>query len=127
MKYTESQVNTIARAVHEANRSWCLDHGDASQRPWEDLTDEAGLKLRESAAVGVRGVINGNGPRESHQSWLDFKTADGWKYGPVKDEAKKEHPCFVPYDELPQHQKAKDHIFVGVVRSFLAAFDALDG
>ena len=27
--------------------------------------------------------------------------ADGWKYGPVKDPEKKEHPCFVPYDDLP--------------------------
>jgi len=124
-QYTEDQIETIARAVHETNRAWCIAHDDYSQLPWEELVDEAGLKLRESATIGVLGVIAGNGPRESHQSWLDTKAAQGWTWGPVKDTVAQRHPCFVPYDELPPEQQAKDHIFVGVVRSFMAAFDAL--
>ena len=42
---------------------------------------------------------------------------EGWKYGPVKDAQKKEHPCFLPYAELPPEQKAKDYLFRAVVHA----------
>lgn len=45
------------------------------------------------------------------------KTEAGWKYGPVKDEVKKEHPCYVPFNELPVEQQAKDYIFRQIVHS----------
>lgn len=61
-------------------------------------------------------MLRGNGPEQSHESWLKEKADTGWKYGPVKDPEKKEHPCFVPYSELSEAQKKKDEIFVGVVR-----------
>ena len=38
----------------------------------------------------------------------------------MKNPETKEHPCFVPYDELPEAQKAKDAIFGAVVRGVLA-------
>lgn len=114
----EVQIEATARATHEANRSWCLAHGDASQMPW----DEAPEWQRTSLMNGVKGVLAGNGPEQSHEMWLAEKAATGWKYGPVKDPEKKEHPCFVPYAELPPEQKAKDHVFVGVARAFIAAF-----
>lgn len=106
-----------ARAAHEANREWCILHGDHSQTTWEAAPDWQ----KESALVGVDGVAAGNGPRESHESWLAHKTADGWKYGPVKNPATKEHPCFVPYDDLPPEQRMKDGMFVAVVRAVLAS------
>lgn len=117
MNYTENAIEAAARAAHEANRAWCLLHGDLSQPAWEDAPDWQ----RSSAMNGVRGVLAGNGPRESHAGWLAEKQAAGWIWGPVKDPAQKQHPCFVPYDELPPEQKAKDGIFVAVVRAFLAA------
>ena len=63
----------------------------------------------------------GNGPRESHAGWLAEKVATGWVYGPVKDPAAKTHPCMVPYDDLPPEQRAKDSIYVSVVRAVLEA------
>lgn len=115
---TKTQIEATARAAHEANRAWCLAYGDDSQLPW----DEAPEWQRTSAMHGVRGVLAGNGPEQSHESWLEEKLRTGWKYGPVKDPEKKEHPCFVPYAELPPEQKAKDQVFVGVVRAFVAAW-----
>ena len=50
-------------------------------------------------------------PEQSHESWYKVKEAEGWKYGEVKDMEKKEHPCFLPYEELPDEQKAKDYLF----------------
>lgn len=110
-------VEAAARAAHEANRAWCLAHNDLSQPAWEDAPEWQ----RSSAKTGVQGVIDGNGPRESHECWLAEKAATGWKYGPVKDPEAKEHPCFVAYDELPPEQKSKDGIFVATVRSVLVA------
>jgi hypothetical protein len=57
------------------------------------------------------------GPDHSHNEWLAEKQATGWKYGPVKNPEAKEHPCFVPYDQLPTEQKAKDYLFRGVVHA----------
>lgn len=56
-------------------------------------------------------------PSASHDSWLKEKQEQGWKYGEVKDAEKKEHPCFVPYDQLPASQKAKDYLFKQTVES----------
>lgn len=43
--------------------------------------------------------------------------ADGWEYGPVKDPEAKEHPCLVPFSDLPREQQAKDFLFRAVVRA----------
>ena len=58
-------------------------------------------------------------PADSHKSWLMQKAADGWKYGPVKDAITKEHPCFVPYEQLPMEQKAKDYLFKAVCEQLM--------
>jgi len=48
---------------------------------------------------------------------LAQKTAEGWKYGEVKNPELKEHPCFTAHENLPQEQRAKDYLFKGVVDS----------
>lgn len=109
----------IARIAHEVNRAYCAALGDLSQKPWEEAPDWQ----RQSAIAGVRFLIdNPNaGPDASHKAWLAHKEAEGWKYGPVKDEAKKEHPCFTSYENLPEWQRVKDYLFGGVVRVLLSA------
>ena len=101
-----------AMAAHEANRIYCLSLGDASQKHWEDAPEDA----RTSAVKGVEGALAGNTPEQSHESWLKDKIEKGWKYGEVKDLEKKEHPCFVSYDELPAAQQYKDTLFLETVR-----------
>jgi hypothetical protein len=105
----------IARVCHEVNRAYCQALGDDSQPAWSD----APQWQRDSAMAGVI-MHMGNpdiGPSASHASWMAHKLADGWTYGPVKDPAKKEHPCMVPFDELPVEQQAKDYIFRAVVHA----------
>jgi hypothetical protein len=105
----------IAMICHETNRAYCQRLGDNSQTPWGD----APQWQRDSAVNGVAfHLVNpGAPPSRSHEEWFKEKAATGWKYGPVKDPAKKEHPCFVPYEELPPEQKAKDALFIGVVNA----------
>ena len=40
--------------------------------------------------------------------WAAGRIAAGWKYGPVRDEIKKEHPCLIPYEELTEEEKDFD-------------------
>ena len=114
----KQQIETIARACHEANRVWCESHGDMSQAPWEQAPEWQ----KESAYEGVKGALSGNTPEQSHENWTRHKLKEGWTLGPVKDPDKKEHPCLVRYEDLPSEQKAKDKIFVGTVRLFAEAF-----
>jgi hypothetical protein len=105
----------IARIAHTANRDYCRAIGDESQVPWE----MAPAWQQLSAINGVKfALANPDAPPSaSHDSWLAEKKATGWKYGPIKDAEKKEHPCFVPYDCLPVEQQTKDHLFVAIVRA----------
>jgi len=109
----------IAKACHEVNRSWCDINGDSSQDAWH-LTPKW---QQDSAVKGVLGVSNGNGPEESHASWMKEKLATGWKYGSVKDAKQKEHPCIMAYSELPPEQKIKDHLFVTTAKALLSAYE----
>jgi hypothetical protein len=43
-----------------------------------------------------------------HDVWAAGRIADGWQYGPVRDDARKLHPCLVPYDQLPDAEKEYD-------------------
>jgi hypothetical protein len=106
-------VEKIARVAHEANRAWCAANGDHSQPAWEDAPEWQ----RRSAINGVTfNIENPQAPASaSHDSWLAEKRDAGWTYGPVKDPERKQHPCFVPFDELPDVQKAKDHLFKSIV------------
>jgi len=114
-----TNVEKIARVCHEANKAYCESIGDSSQKSWES----AEQWQRDSAIKGVEFCLaNQNAPASAnHDSWLDEKRRTGWKYGPVKDAEKKEHPCFVPYDELPLEQKIKDYLFKNIVKSFVEA------
>jgi len=113
------RVSKIAPIVHNVNRAYCQALGDSSQPTWH----EAPQWQKDSAIKGVVFHIDNPGasPADSHNSWLDQKAEDGWKYGPVKDPEKKEHPCFVPYEKLPKEQQAKDFIFREIVHAVHAA------
>jgi hypothetical protein len=60
-------------------------------------------------------------PSAQHEAWLADKLADGWKYGPEKKPENKEHPCCIPYDQLPIEQRRKDALFKAVVAALTMA------
>ena len=113
----DTVIEEAARCAHEANKAYCELIGDNSQTSWEDAPEWQ----KQSAINGVKHIIANPyaRPEDSHNSWLKEKQDTDWKYGPVKDLEKKEHPCFVPYGELPREQQMKDFVFNCVVRSFL--------
>lgn len=118
----DSRVEQIARVCHEANRAYCATLGDLSQPAWEYAPDWQ----KDSARNGVKFHLErpegvAPSPAASHESWLAQKRAEGWKYGAVKNPATKEHPCFLPYDELPVAERLKDYIFSAIVAAFYHA------
>ena len=113
MEVSEEIIGILAKVCHEVNRAYCRSIGDNSQPAWDDAPDWQ----KESAINGVYFHMGNPGatPRDSHANWLREKEATGWKYGKVKDPEKKEHPCMVPYDGLPEDQKVKDALFTAIV------------
>jgi hypothetical protein len=103
----------IARICHEANRAYCAAIGDDTQVPWS----EAPNWQKESAIDGVVYKLTNPDSTASalHDSWMRNKADTGWSYGEIKDENKKTHPCFVPYDQLPETQQKKDALFAAIV------------
>lgn len=108
-------VEQIARVCHEVNRAYCEAIGDQTQKSWE----EAEEWQRVSAVDGVRFKLENPGvtPEQQHNNWSRVKIEAGWIYGPVKDPSRKEHPCLVPYNQLPREQQVKDHLFGAVVKA----------
>ena len=46
--------------------------------------------------------------RNAHEIWAQQRLAEGWKYGPLRNDAVREHPCLVLYDDLPESEKEYD-------------------
>ncbi len=57
----------------------------------EDLND-----LREAIA------------ENAHEIWAENRQAEGWTYGPQRDDKLKQTPDMVPYSQLPEGEKAYD-------------------
>ncbi len=57
----------------------------------------------------------------THDNWVRQRLADGWTHGQRRDDVLKEHPCIVPYEDLPESEKEYDRkISLGVIQGMLA-------
>ena len=111
-------ITVAARVAHEANRALQIIQNEEFISPsW----DEAPAEIQKSAYDGVTRVFNDPEvtPEQLHESWLEFKVANGWTYGPERIDELKQHPCMVPYSELPEAQRNKDLMFRAVVKATL--------
>lgn len=113
-----------AKIIHQANKAYCESIGDFSQKDWK----EAHEHQKESVIKGVHFHLdNPNAsPEDSHNSWLKEKSEKGWQYGEVKDEVAKTHPAFLPYNMLPEEQKVKDFIFLGIMSGLTPFIDPVE-
>lgn len=111
-------IEEIANVCHQVNKAYCAAIGNHSQPEWELAPDWQ----RQSAINGVKAHIDSGLtmlPEDSHVSWMNQKIDEGWVYGPAKDPVKKEHPCMVPYEQLPIEQRTKDYLFREVVHTLV--------
>jgi ryanodine receptor 2 len=40
-----------------------------------------------------------------HEVWAQTRIAQGWQYGPERNDAEKRHPMLIPYEDLPEEEK----------------------
>jgi ryanodine receptor 2 len=43
-----------------------------------------------------------------HEVWAQTRIAQGWQFGPERNDAEKRHPMLVPYENLPEDEKTYD-------------------
>lgn len=43
-----------------------------------------------------------------HETWMQGRLKQGWKYGSERNDALKTNPCIIPYADLPESEKAYD-------------------
>ena len=53
--------------------------------------------------------------RAVHAAWMQARISEGWTYGQVRDDERKQTPCLVPYDELSENEKRYDYITAAAV------------
>lgn len=65
--------------------------------------DLTGIELPQEL-LELKEVISKN----IHEVWSAGRMREDWTFGPVRNDEKRETPCLVPYEELPEEEKAYD-------------------
>jgi hypothetical protein len=65
--------------------------------------DASGIKLSPELDKLVERLAASN-----HDHWAIQRIAEGWRYGPERDDKAKTHPDLVPYEKLPESEKEYD-------------------
>lgn len=76
-----------------------LTHMRYTPRP----IDTAGVEL----PTGIGSLVE-RLAKHNHDVWARQRLKDGWSFGPVRNDDRKEHPCLVPYADLPESEKDYD-------------------
>ena len=43
-----------------------------------------------------------------HEVWAQTRISQGWTYGAERNDTLKQHPCLVPYEDLPEEERVYD-------------------
>lgn len=129
-------LEELARAAHaiycdEQTKAGKTAADNSALRPWEELSED----LRDANRAQVADIPSklyalgyelapGNGlapshivitpgqlemlARQEHDRWMAERQRQGWTYGPTRDDARKHHPCLLPWETLPEVEKQKD-------------------
>ena len=46
----------------------------------------------------------------AHDVWASARIKEGWTYGQVRNDEKKQHPDLIPYSALPDSEKEYDRL-----------------
>jgi hypothetical protein len=48
--------------------------------------------------------------KNAHDIWAKQRLADGWRYGDLRDDISKTHPCLISYERLSDSEKHYDRL-----------------
>ncbi|KPL20986.1 MAG: hypothetical protein AMJ93_10690 [Anaerolineae bacterium SM23_84] len=125
-------LERLARAVHEVYCENQRDKPDAPEAAFQSFDElsphmqrqnrDYVLDIRRKLAVTGYVMIpaRSNAPpfgfpgsdlellaEMEHERWMRAKLADGWRYGPERDEKEKTNPALVPWRKLTEEEKAQ--------------------
>jgi len=129
-------IEELARAAHalyceEQARLGNTRTENPALRPWEELSEDLraanvsqvadiphklyqlGYELAPGSGLAPSQVVITPEQLESlarreHYRWMVERQRQGWTYGSPRDDARKHHPCLVPWEALPEAEKQKD-------------------
>lgn len=90
-----------------------------AKRLRQELTGEAPVRARKQVMCGLEVQVDADRLDEILELATHEEALEIVRRHITEIEQKKEHPCFVPYQELPANQRLKDHMFGLVVRAVL--------
>jgi hypothetical protein len=91
--------------MNDPSKEATVHRHDASDASAVELRAEL-LALAEDLAAHV------------HEAWMRVRLSEGWSYARERDDARRTHPCLVPYEELPEADKACDRqVTLGTLRA----------
>ena len=65
--------------------------------------DTSDVQLPEQMNALVEQMV-----KNVHEVWAQSRLEQGWIYGKERNDALKQHPCLIPYEDLPEIEKAYD-------------------
>jgi len=75
-----------------------------------------GIELTEDLSLLVEDLA-----KHVHDTWALQRMADGWTFGPRRDDVQRKHPCLVAYEMLPDSEKEYDrNAASGTLRAIMA-------
>lgn len=107
----------VARATHEAVRSYSAHFGYIVPPMWAELSGEVKATLMNSCINSINGL-----PKEDfHNNWVKMKIEQGWSYGKEFSLDNKVHPALMPYKQISEDLRRKNNMFWEVSRSVARA------
>ncbi len=141
----------LARAIHDNYRALRKAQNsspadDPAMKAWHELDEDFKQSNRKQAdhihnklqAVncGLEPLISWDEPlfeftpdeveklaELEHLRWNEERSADGWKFGPIKNKDQKITPWLIPYSQLPEEMKDFDRDPVRNIPALLARID----
>ena len=65
--------------------------------------DTSSVQLPEELNVLIEQMA-----KNVHEVWAQSRMEQGWTYGEERNDTLRKHPCLIPYEELPEVEKAYD-------------------
>lgn len=53
--------------------------------------------------------------RNAHDVWARMRMQNGWTYGPVRDDARRLHPCLVRFEDMSESDRAFDRAMIAEI------------
>src|SRR5262245_4870456 len=112
--HPRSDLRGCARVPFHAARPHDRWHADPSARA-PDVSTEYRPEPIQTAGVTLGDDLLALAEllaKNAHDRWSSQRFSEGWRYGALRDDQRKEHPCLVPYEALPESEKAYDRTIV---------------